>query len=147
MPQPRKISQKLNRFLCCLILLTMSGTKLRADVYSDEESVFYDTTVDEDFRIFFKKYHRYPRSWIELGVKTSCFWGKHALPKRDEGLIWRPNECELSYQLVYSNKKAFKVAALKNGHVVSVFENYKATYFKTPYHSHEPAVCPEHIAC
>ena len=146
MSQPRKISQKINNILCFFIMILLFGSDVHADAYDDEESVFYDTTVDEDFRIFFKKYHRYPRSWIELGVKTSCFWGKHALPKRDEGLIWRPNQCELSYQLVYSNQTAFKVAALKNGHVVSIFENYKATYFKTPYHRHE-TVCPEHVAC
>ena len=147
MPQHQKISQKINRFLCCLLLMMFCGSELRADVNGDEDETFYVVTIDGNFQKFLKEHHRYPRSWIELGVKDACTGGEYALPKRDEGLIWRPDKCEMSYQLVYSNKKAFKVAALKNGHVVSVFENYKATYFKTPYHSHEPAVCPENIAC
>ena len=128
------------------MLMMVCGSELRADINDDEESIFYDLTVDKYFRRFFKQYHRFPHSWIELGIKDACYTGKDAFPKRDEGLIWRPNQCELSYQLVYSNKKAFRVTALKNGHVVSVFENYKATYFKTPYHRHE-TVCPEHVAC
>ena len=147
MTKPRKISQKINRCLYFLMLMSVFNSELRADVYGDEDKAFYNVTIDGNFQKFLKKHHRYPRSWIELGVKDACTGGEYALPKRDEGLIWRPDKCEMSYQLVYSNKKAFKVATLKNGHVVSVFENYKATYFETPYHSHEPAVCSEHIAC
>jgi hypothetical protein len=127
--------------------MTIFSLPLHADIGPDEDVLFYDMTVDEGFRPFFKKYHRYPRTWTELKVKSSCYGGKDSYPKSNEGLLWRPSECEMSYQLVYSNKKAFKVVALKNGHVVSVFENYKATYLKTPYHSHEPAMCPADSAC
>jgi hypothetical protein len=120
---------------------------LYADVNPDEEVLFYNMTVEEGFRPFFKKYHRYPRTWTELKFKSSCYGGKDSYPGPDEGLIWRPSECKMSYQLVYSNRKGFKIVALKNSHIVSIFENYKATYLKTPYHSHEPAICPEHMAC
>jgi hypothetical protein len=147
MPQPLKISLKAINILCFLMLMPLFGSKLNADTNDDEDATFYNTTVENNFRIFFKKYRRYPKSWIELGAKDFCNSAKENLPKPDEGLVWRPTECEMSYQLVYSNREAFKVVALKNGHVVSIFENYKATYLKTPYHNHEPAICPADSAC
>jgi hypothetical protein len=147
MPQPLKVSQKINKILSFLIIMTIFSSELRADVNEDEDKVFYDITVKKSFRSFFKKYNRYPRTWIELGIKDRCYGIKDNLPKPNEGLVWNPNGCEMSYQLVYSNRKIFKIVALKDGHIVSIFENYKATYLKTPYHSHEPAICPEHMAC
>jgi hypothetical protein len=146
MLQHLKNSQKINKTLCFLIMLTVFGSEVRADVNPDEEVLFYDMTVDEGFRSFFKKNHRYPRSWIELGISSACYGGTN-LPKASEEFIWHPSNCQLSYRLVYSNSKAFKVVALKDGHIVSIFENYKATYLKTPYHSHEPAMCPENSVC
>jgi hypothetical protein len=146
MPQPFKISRKTSKIPFFLMTMITCSSVLYADVNPDEEVLFYDMTVDKGFRSFFKKNYRYPRSWIELGISSACYGGTN-LPKASEEFIWRPSNCQLSYRLVYSNSKAFKVVALKNGHIVSIFENYKATYLKTPYHSHEPAICPEHMAC
>ncbi len=147
MSQPQKVSQKANNTLCFLIMLMLFGSELRADVNTDEDVLFFDMTVKENFQPFFIKYHRYPRTWHELKIKSSCYGGKNSFPKSNEVSVWHPSECELSYQLVYSNNKAFKVVALKNGHIVSIFENYKATYLKTPYHSHELAICSQNAAC
>jgi hypothetical protein len=143
-----KISQKINKILCILIIINVFSSELHADIYDDEDEVFYDITVARNFRIFFKKHQRYPRSWIELGVRDHCYGGKDNLPKANEGLVWHPSDCEMSYQLVYSNQRAFKVVALKSGHIVSIYENYKATYLDTPYHDHSPDHCAgEDIAC
>ncbi len=148
MLQHQKISQKINKIICLFIIMTVFVSELRADIYDDEDEVFYDITLARSFRKFFNKYHRYPLTWIELGVRDHCYNGKDNLPKADEGLIWRPSMCEMSYKIVYSNRKSFKIAALKNGHIVSIFENYKATYFKTPYHNHRPDYCSnEDIVC
>jgi hypothetical protein len=146
MPQSPKISRKVAKILFFLITMTISYSALYADIGPDEEVLFYDMTVDEGFRSFFKKNYRYPHSWIELGISSACYGGTN-LPKASEEFIWHPSNCQLSYRLVYSNSKAFKVVALKDGHIVSIFENYKATYLKTPYHSHEPAMCPEDSVC
>jgi hypothetical protein len=143
----RKISQKINKSLIFLAAFSLYSSILCADTNTDEDELFYDMTVEHNFRPFFKKLHRFPLTWNELKVKSSCYGGKDNLPKSYESLIWRPSMCEMSYKIVYSNRKSFKIAALKNGHIVSIFENYKATYFKTPYHSHEPAECPKDSIC
>jgi hypothetical protein len=84
-----------------------------------------------------------PRNWCP----RNCGWydptGRKNLPKASEAIIWKPEDCELSYKLVFSGKSSFRVVALAKGHVVSVYENFRATYYKTPYHSHEPPKAPE----
>lgn len=113
-----------------------------ADIDGDEDETFYEITVARSFKAFRRKFGHYPKTWIELGVQDSCGgyqvdeW-KH-FPKAGESIIWKPSECELSYKLVFATKNSFRVVALAKGHVVSVYENFRATYYKTTFHDHGP---------
>jgi hypothetical protein len=113
-----------------------------ADTVIDEDEFEYQAVIKPSFKKFHKKYSRYPRNWIESGVQDSCTSNsqkeqKH-FPKPSEAIIWTPNGCELSYTLVFSSKSSFRVVALAKGHVVSIYENFKGTYYTTSYHDHDP---------
>jgi hypothetical protein len=136
---------KLQALLCLFLIINCEGAY--ADIAGDEDETKYEVVVQPSFKLFHKKYKRYPRNWIELGRQSSCSGYspsemKH-FPKTSESIIWTPEDCELSYKLVFSGKSSFRVVALAKGHVVSVYENFRATYYKTPYHSHEPPKAPE----
>jgi hypothetical protein len=92
----QKVSRKVAKILFFLITMTISYSALYADIGPDEDVLFYDMTVDESFRPFFKKYHRYPHTWTELKFKSSCYGGKDNYPKPNEGSIWHPDACEMS---------------------------------------------------
>jgi hypothetical protein len=113
-----------------------------ADIAGDEDETQYEIVTGPSFARFHKRHGRFPRNWIELGVQDSCTGystdQRKNFPKPSEAIIWKPEDCELSYKLVFSGKSSFRVVALAKGHVVSVYENYRATYYKTPYHNHGP---------
>jgi hypothetical protein len=125
------------------IFLTVISQPAPADRNGDEDETQYEFVVQPSFERFHKRNHRFPRNWTELNIQNSCGGystdeRKH-FPKANESILWTPSECELSYKLVFSEKNRFRVVALAKGHVVSVYENYRATYYKTPYHNHNPS--------
>jgi hypothetical protein len=131
-----------NRSLWALTIWAASiSWNARADINGDEDETKYEVMVKPKFSAFHKRFGRFPRSWIELGAQSSCTGydvnEKNHFPKPHEAIIWRPEACLLAYKLVFGTKNSFRVVALANGHVVSMIENYKITYFKTPYHRHE----------
>jgi hypothetical protein len=141
-PLFRSISRKHRPFILLASLSALTSISARADISGDEDKITYEVTVERGFKSFYKLHGRYPSNWIELGIQDSCGGYqvdeyKH-FPKRSEAIIWKPSECELSYKLVFGNRKGFRVVALAKGHVVSVYENFRATYFKTPLHDHGP---------
>jgi hypothetical protein len=118
-----------------------------ADIAGPEDETQYEVITGPSFKTFHKKHGRFPRNWIELGIQDSCggytITERKHFPKANEAIIWRPSECFLSYKLVFSGKNSFRVVALAKGHVVSVYENFKATFYKTPYYNREPPEAPE----
>jgi hypothetical protein len=138
-------SNKLTAFLG--LILTLNCQPAYADISSDEDELRYEEVIKPSFKRFHKKFNRFPRNWIELGIQDSCTGystnTRNHFPKATESVIWTPEDCQLSYKLVFSGKTSFRVVALAKGHVVSVYENFRATYYKTRYHSHEPPIAPE----
>jgi hypothetical protein len=141
------ISQKNRLQTFFGLSLIMSGQPAFADIARPEDETKYEVVVQPSFARFHKKHNRFPRNWIELGIQSSCggystYERKH-FPKVSEAIIWTPSECLLSYKLVFSGKNSFKVVALAKGHVVSVYENFRATYYNTPYYNRKPPIAPE----
>jgi hypothetical protein len=124
------------------MILILNCEAAQADFAGDEDALEYRAIIKPSFARFHKKHNRFPRNWIELGVQDSCTGystdQRKNFPKPSEAIIWKPEHCELSYKLVFSGKNNFRVVALAKGHVVSVYENYRVTYYKTPYHNHGP---------
>ncbi len=138
------ISRRNRLQLLCSIFLFVNCQPAYADINGDEDETTYEGVFQPSFKRFHKKHRRYPRNWIELGIQDSC--GGYSIderkhfPKSGEAIIWTPSECMLSYKLVFSGKDSFRVVALAKGHVVSVYQNFKATYFKTRYHDRDPSM-------
>lgn len=139
-PKYRSNSRR-NRVVALLVFLPVPLQGVTAaDIAGDEDETQYEMAIGPSFKDFHRKFKRYPRNWTELQMQTSCGGyspseNKH-FPRRDEAIIWKPSECELSYKIAFSSKTQFRVIALARGRVVSAYENYRATYFKTPYHIH-----------
>jgi hypothetical protein len=142
MAKPPNISRRNRLHSLFGLFLLFNCQPAYADRNGDEDETKYEIVIQPSFVDFHKKHKRFPRNWIELGVQSSCggysIYERKHFPKPSEAIIWTPSECQLSYKLVFSGKSSFRVVALAKGHVVSVYENYKATYYKTPYHDHNP---------
>jgi hypothetical protein len=141
----------VNKCMLAALLLVCTPVGALADIASDEDELMHEFVFPREFRRFHGKYGRYPKTWIELGIRMGCtgydIRDSRYLPKPSEAIVWKPDNCQLAYKIQFADKRSFRVVALAKGHVVSINDTFRVTYLKTPYHSHEPPQCPPQSAC
>jgi hypothetical protein len=142
---------RVSKRVIAVLLVGFTPVSALADIASDEDELLHEFTFAREFKRFHIKHGRYPRTWIELGARMGCTGydtrDPRYLPKPNEAIVWRPDNCQLAYKIEFADKRRFRIVALANGHVVSINDTFRVTYLKTPYHSHEPPECPSQSAC